>query len=88
MTIEEIDNLRIGLQESFDSLVESIKKVQIGNRDQFPFGWRNSAKGRTVWRILEEIITQNLEKDHKKFKLKSIIPSTSEVSVYDFECKL
>lgn len=88
MTAEQIEVLRIGLQESFDLLVEKINKIQIGTKKQFPYGWRNAGKGRTVWRILEEIITQNLEKDHTDFKLESLTPSNSEVSVFDFECKL
>ncbi|EKT3967454.1 hypothetical protein NTJ12_002545 [Flavobacterium psychrophilum] len=88
MTAEQIEVLRLGLQESFDLLVEKINKIQIGTKEQFPFGWRNAGKGRTVWRILEEIITQNLEKDHNEFKLQRITPSDSEVSVFDFVCEL
>lgn len=88
MTAEQIEVLRAGLQESFDLLVNKINKIQIGTKEQFPFGWRKAAKGRTVWRILEELITQNLEQYHKEFKIESITPSDSEVSVFDFECKL
>lgn len=88
MTAEKIEELRVGLQESFDLLVDKISKIQIGTKEQFPFGWRKAAKGRTVWRILEELITQNLEQYHTDFKLKSIVTSESEVSVYDFECKI
>lgn len=88
MTIGQIEELRVGLQESFDLLVNKINKVQIGTKEQFPFGWRKAAKGRTVWRILEELITQNLEKYYEEFKLESITPSDSEVSVFDFECKI
>lgn len=88
MTVEQIEELRIGLQKSFDLLVAKISKIQIGTKEQFPFGWRKADKGRTVWRILEELITQNLEKYHTEFNLQSIIPSESEVSVYDFECKI
>lgn len=88
MTAEQIEALRVGLQESFDLLVKKINKIQIGTKEQFPFGWRNAAKGRTVWRILEEIITQNLEQDYNDFKLQSVTPSDSEVSVFDFECKI
>jgi len=86
MTVQEIEALRAGLQESFNLLVQKINKIQIGTKDQFPYGWRNAGKGRTVWRILEELITQNLEKYPNEFKLKSITPSASEVSVFDFEC--
>ncbi|MBN2828489.1 MAG: hypothetical protein JXQ26_10880 [Tissierellales bacterium] len=88
MTIEQIEALRAGLQESFDLLVDKISNVQIGTKEQFPFGWRKAAKGRTVWRILEELITQNLEQYHTEFKIDTIIPSDSEVSVFDFECKI
>ena len=88
MTVEQIEALRKGLQESFDLLVSKIGKIQIGKKEQFPYGWRKSAKGRTVWRILEELITQNIEKYHTEFKIDSIIPSDSEVSVFDFECKI
>tara|TARA_Y100000310_G_C20666389_1_gene807721 strand:- start:1698 stop:2423 length:726 start_codon:yes stop_codon:yes gene_type:complete len=88
MTADQIEELRKGLQTSFDLLVNKINKIQIGNKAQFPFGWRKAAKGRTVWRILEELISQNLEKDFKEFKLDSVTPSDSEVSVHDFECQI
>ena len=88
MTVKQIEELHEGLQKSFDLLVQKINKIQIGSKDQFPYGWRKAAKGRTVWRILEELITQNLEEYHSEFNLQSITPSKSEVSVYDFECKL
>lgn len=88
MTIEQIEALRTGLQTSFDLLVNKINKVQIGTPEQFPYGWRKAAKGRTVWRILEELITQNLEQHHADFQIDSIVPSDSEVSVFDFECKI
>jgi len=88
MTIEQIDLLREKLQESFDILVAKIGKINIGNPEQFPYGWRKAAKGRTVWRILEELITQNLEKYHTEFKLTELVASNSEVSVHDFICKV
>lgn len=88
MTAEQIEELRKGLQDSFDLLVKKVNKVQIGNKDQFPYGWRKAAKGRTVWRILEELITQNLEKYYSEFDLQEVTPSDSEVSVYDLICKL
>ena len=69
MIADQIEILRKGLQESFDLLVAKVDRIQIGTKEQFPYGWRNAGKGRTVWRILEEIITQNLEKDHSDFKL-------------------
>lgn len=88
MTAEEIEILRVGLQESFDLLVKKINKIQIGTKEQFPFGWRNAGKGRTVWRIVEEVVTQNLESHFKDFNLQSISVAESEVCIFDFECKL
>lgn len=87
MTIEEIENLRNKLQESCNMLISSIGPIQIGKASQFPYGWRKAAKGRTVWRIIEEVITQNLEKYHQKFKIDNVAPSASEVSVYDMVCE-
>ena len=88
MTINEIEVLRTGLQKSFDLLLVKANRIQIGNRNLFPYGWRKAAKGRTVWRIIEELITQNLEAHFKEIKLQYVKPSESEVSVYDFECKI
>lgn len=85
MSIELTEARRIKLQESLNKLVNKIGKIQIGTKDQFPFGWRKAAKGRTVWRILEELITQNLEKYYKELNIVSIKPSESEINVFDFE---
>lgn len=86
MTIEEIEILREKLQNSCDLLIQRIGQIQIGSTDLFPYGWRKAAKGRTVWRIVEEVITQNLEKYHSDFNLDSIHSSDSEVTVYDMKC--
>ena len=86
MEVKEIDELRQKLQLSCDLLIKKIGKIQIGTPELFPYGWRKAAKGRTVWRIVEEIITQNLEKHHTKFKVDSVNASDSEVTVYDMKC--
>lgn len=86
MTTETIDKSRESLQKSFDLLIAKIGPIRIGSPKQFPFGWRKAAKGRTVWRIVEEIITQNLEKHHASLGLLRVEPSESEVSVYDMAC--
>lgn len=52
MTINEIEVLRTGLQKSFDLLLVKANRIQIGNRNQFPYGWRKAAKERA--RIEEE----------------------------------
>ena len=87
MEIKEIDALRQKLQQSCDLLIRKIGKIQIGTPELFPYGWRKAAKGRTVWRIVEEIITQNLEKYHTDFLVDNVHASDSEVTVYDMKCE-
>jgi hypothetical protein len=82
--IEKTEVLRLRLQASLDSLLKKIGKIQIGTKEQFPLGWRKAAKGRTVWRILEELITQNLEKYFDELGIVSITTSNSEITIYDF----
>ena len=84
MSIQQTEVLQIKLQASLDTLISKIGKIQIGTKEQFPLGWRKAAKGRTVWRILEEVITQNLEKYYSELGITSITASDSEVTVYDF----
>jgi len=84
MSIEQTERLRNRLQASLDELVARIGKIQIGTKEQFPFGWRKAAKGRTVWRILEELITQNIERYITELGISKLTVSHSEISVYDF----
>lgn len=84
MSVEQTDRRRLKLQASLDKLIAKIGKIQIGTKEQFPLGWRKAAKGRTVWRILEELITQNLEKYFNELNIVSITASDSEITVYDF----
>ncbi len=84
MSVEQTDRRRLKLQASLDKLIAKIGKIQIGKKEQFPLGWRKAAKGRTVWRILEELITQNLEKYFNELGIVSITTSDSEITVYDF----
>jgi hypothetical protein len=86
MNVAEINELREKLQNTCNLLIRNIGAIQIGTPQQFPYGWRKAAKGRTVWRIIEEIITQNLEKYHLRFQVDNVEPSDSEVSVYDMKC--
>jgi hypothetical protein len=83
MTCDETDKLRVRLLECLSSVTKEIGSIQIGTRDQFPFGWRKAAKGRTVWRILEEAINQNLEITFRDYGMSLMEASASEVSVYD-----
>lgn len=83
--IQQIETERLYLEESLNKLIQDIKYIPIANIDLLPFGWRKAAKGRTVWRIIEEIISQNLEKKYKKLGFDSAMPATSEIGVYDFK---
>ena len=86
METKETDELREKLQQSCDLLIKKIGKIQIGTPQLFPYGWRKAAKGRTVWRIIEEVITQNLEMHHSDFGVDSVLASDSEITVYDMKC--
>lgn len=87
LTIQQIESIRLKLEADLNQLIERIGPIQIGNTRQFPYGWRKAAKGRTVWRIIEEAINQNLESNFSKLQMQSIEPSESEVSVYDTKIK-
>lgn len=87
MTIETTEIIRRKLETALNEVSKSIGKIQIGTTSQFPYGWRKAAKGRTVWRILEEAITQNLEKRFKEFGFDEVNAADSEVGVYDFSGK-
>jgi len=83
--IEKVSCERIKLQESFNKLIQFIGPIPIASRKTMPYGWRKAAKGRTVWRIIEEVISQNLELHSKELGFKSVIPADSEVGVFDFK---
>ena len=85
-TIKEIKQQQEKLTTCLADLIQRIGKVNIGKPEQFPYGWRKAAKGRTVWRIVEELITQNLENKHTDIGIDAVEPSDSEVSVYDMKC--
>lgn len=86
--IEQTKQTAIKLENSLTSLIGSVGQISIGSKEHFPYGWRKAAKGRTVWRIVEEIINQNLDKNHKSLAIDKFAPATSEVGVYDFTIKL
>lgn len=85
--IKKIETIIKKLENSLNKLVQTIGPIRIGEKRQFPYGWRKAKKGRTVWRIIEEIITQNLEKYHENLNLIKVEASQSDVSVYDMECE-
>lgn len=82
--IEDAEKHRLALEECLCRLIKKIGEIPIGTSGQFPYGWRKAAKGRTVWRILEEVISQNLEHAAVDLGLHDFAPALSEVGVYDF----
>lgn len=81
--MNDLENDVNTLNNCFNKVIRNIGEISIGNKKQFPFGWRKAAKGRTVWRIVEEAIVQNAEKcfnNSNEYKVKS---SDSEIGVYD-----
>lgn len=82
--IKEVDEERQQLEKSLKALTNKIGDIPIASPRIMPYGWRKSAKGRTVWRIVEEVISQNLEKYAKTLGFKYVTPADSEVGVYDF----
>ena len=72
------------LEEKLNQLIRQIGDIPIANTTIMPYGWRKAAKGRTVWRIIEEIISQGLESRYEQLGFDSVHPAESEVGVYDF----
>ena len=79
-----VEDERIRLEKAIEKMLLRIREVRIADKTQLPLGWRKSAKGRTVWRIIEEVISQNLEIHAQAIGLRSVSAATSEVGVYDF----
>ena len=72
------------LEEKLNFLIKNIGDIPIANTKIMPYGWRKAAKGRTVWRIVEEVISQGLESQVAALGFDSVHPADSEVGVYDF----
>lgn len=81
---DNVENERQYLQNKLKLLMLKIGDIPIGNPRIMPYGWRKAAKGRTVWRIVEEVISQGLESQAKELGFDSVHPAESEVGVYDF----
>ena len=79
-----VETERAYLEDKLNQLIRQIGNIPIANTTIMPCGWRKAAKGRTVWRIIEEIISQGLESHYEQLGFDSVHPAESEVGVYDF----
>ncbi|MBQ9336728.1 MAG: hypothetical protein IJS14_05470 [Lentisphaeria bacterium] len=73
------------IKNVMNSLVDRLGVIQILQPELLPYGWRKAAKGRTVWRLLEEIIVQNLMCNPQNYGLVRADPPCSEVGVWDLK---
>lgn len=80
----EIEIEREYLEDKLNLLIQEIGDIPIASPSIMPFGWRKAAKGRTVWRIVEEVINQSLEYYSNRLGFESVCPADSEVSIFDF----
>ena len=81
---DAVETERKYLEDKLNTLINNIGDVPIANTKIMPYGWRKAAKGRTVWRIVEEVISQGLESQAEILGFDSVYPTDSEVGVYDF----
>ena len=59
---KHVENERRILEDKLNTLIMNIGDIPIASPKIMPYGWRKAAKGRTVWRIVEEVISQGLER--------------------------
>lgn len=83
--IKHTEDECVFLESKFNQLIKKIGDIPIATPEIMPLGWRKAAKGRTVWRIIEEIITQNLEVYCKELGFLNVKTAESEVDVFDME---
>lgn len=86
--IHQTEQERKNLENKMNLLINNIGDIPVANPQLMPYGWRKAAKGRTVWRIVEEVISQGLEYQAKKLGFDSVHPADSEVGVYDLSFRL
>lgn len=79
-----VERERKSLEDKLNKLIEKIGDIPIANKKCMPYGWRKAAKGRTVWRIVEEVISQGLEFWADDLGFDSVQAADSEVGIYDF----
>lgn len=81
--IERIERAHAEIKRAVEGVIRDLGALKIGTGKQFPYGWRKAGKGRTVWRLVEEVIVQGLESRADDLNLDSVTPAASEVGVFD-----
>lgn len=84
ISFDNVEKEREYLQSKLKQLIANIGDIPIASPRIMPYGWRKAAKGRTVWRIVEEVISQGLESQVEELGFDSVHPAETEVGVYDF----
>jgi hypothetical protein len=84
-TLNQVANYCEKIRRALDKVSEHLGPIQIGNIRQFPNGWGKARKGRTVWRIVEEAINQNLKAKCTTLGLDKVCPPDRETSIFDVE---
>jgi hypothetical protein len=81
--IEQIERAHAAIKKAVEVVIGDLGALKIGTGQQFPYGWRKAGKGRTVWRLVEEVIVQGLESRAHNLNLESVAPAASEVGIFD-----
>lgn len=86
--IKRTADAHAAIRVAVETVIEDLGALTIGTGKQFPFGWRKAGKGRTVWRLVEEVIVQGLEARAADLGLVSVTPAASEIGVFDVAVEL
>jgi hypothetical protein len=69
-------------------VTEDMPFLPIGGPEHFPDGWQRAAKGRTVWRIAELAVLQNLKRIAESEGLVDFTQAETETHPFDFHCRI
>lgn len=87
VTLKQTRAFQGRLTTCLTKLLKRIGRVQIGTPQQFPEGWGRAAKGRTVWRIVEEAVVQNLKARRGELELDHTEAAAGETELYDVKLR-
>jgi hypothetical protein len=87
VTLKQTQAFQKRLTSSLQQLLKRIGRIQIGTPRQFPDGWGRAAKGRTVLRIVEEAVVQNIKARHAELGLAHAEAAPGETELYDVKVR-